>query len=74
MVKQKGEEMYEKNQRIYFDNIPDVTTIPQVEKIIKGVPLQIPDDLGKKVDGQEALDELVPREARVLINDYKKKV
>ena len=42
MIKQTGDEMSDKNHRIYFDNIPDDTLLPQIEKIIKGVPLPIP--------------------------------
>jgi len=74
MIKSCGEEMYEKNQSIYFDPIPDVTALPKIEKLIKAVPLAMPDDTNKPIDGQDVYNDLVPREARNLINNYKKQV
>ena len=74
MIKKLGEEMYDKNNRIYFDKIPDVTAIPKIDKVIKGVPLPLPEDTNKPVDGSDAYNDLVPREARTLINNYKKQV
>jgi hypothetical protein len=74
MVKKMGEEMYEKNKKIYYDQVPDVTTIPKIDKLIKGVPLPLPETLSKPVEGSEAYNDLVPREARSLINNYKKQV
>lgn len=74
MIKSLGEEMYDKNTRIYFDQVPDVTTLPKIDKMIKGVPLQLPEDCNKPVDGSEVFNDLVPREARSLINNYKKQV
>ena len=69
-----GEEMFDKNNRIYFDQVPDVTSLPKIDKLIKATPLPLPIDLNKHVDGSEAYNDLVPREARSLINNYKKQV
>ena len=41
-LKAKGEEMYSKNQRIYFEVVPEVTTLPKIEKLLKCNPLEIP--------------------------------
>jgi len=74
MIKSQGEEMYDKNKRIYFDKIPDVTALPKIDKLIKSVPLQLPEDCNKPVDGSDVYNDLVPRAARTLINNYKKQV
>ncbi len=74
MIKAQGEEMYDKNKRIYFDQVPDVTTLPKIDKVIKGVPLQPPESLDKPVEGAEIFNDLVPTQARSLINNYKKQV
>ena len=34
-VKAMGEDMYGKNQRIYFDNVPDANSLPKIEKLLK---------------------------------------
>jgi len=34
--------MFQKNERIYHDLIPEQSSLPKIEKLIKGVPLQIP--------------------------------
>jgi hypothetical protein len=69
ILETQGQEMLEKNQRIYFDSVPDMKTLPKVEKIIKVAPTMIPDDLNKSDSG--SLDSLVPREVRPMIANYK---
>lgn len=68
-----GNEMVDKNKRIYFDAIPDMKILPKVEKIIKVNPTQIPDDLSKG-ENTSALDALVPREVRGMIGAFKQQM
>lgn len=64
-------EMIEKNKRIYYDSVPDVKYLPKIDKIIKVNPTQISDDLNK-INVGSALDTLVPREVRGMVENYKK--
>lgn len=41
-IKAKIEEITNKNKRIYIDQIPDKSSIPKIEKLIKAVKTQCP--------------------------------
>lgn len=68
-----GEEMYEKNGRIYFEAVPEPGSLPKIEKKLMVSQQQIPDDLNN-VQGQKGLDELVPKEVKEMIMNYKKQM
>ena len=45
IVKEKviewGDDMFGKNKRIYFQNVPDVTELPKIEPMMKAVTVEI---------------------------------
>ena len=73
-IEAKYKEMNEKNTRIYYDSVPDVKSLPKIEKIIKANPTQNPDDYNKNVEGQQCLDDMIPKEVRGMVESYKKTV
>jgi hypothetical protein len=72
-LEQTGTEMYEKNRRIYFDTVPEMSALPKVEKLIKVFPLQLPDDLTNP-ETAKSLEGLVPREVKPMIMSYKEQM
>lgn len=66
--------MIEKNSKIYFDFVPEAKLLPNIEKLIKANPLQPPDDFNKMIDGQNCLDDMIPREVKAMVNNYKQSV
>ena len=73
-VEFKHKEMCEKNNRIYYDSITEPKNLPKIEKLIKANPTQYPDDFNKIIEGQNCLDDMVPREVRGMVDKYKKDV
>ena len=73
-VELKHKEMCEKNNRIYYDSIPEPRNLPKIEKLIKANPTQYPDDFNKVIEGQNCLDDMVPKEVRGMVDNYKKSV
>jgi hypothetical protein len=68
-----GTDMYDKNQRIYFQAVPDLANLTKLEKKIMVNPQPIPDNLNALVEaGSSVLDALVPREVKVMIDNYKR--
>lgn len=72
-MEELGSEMLGKNQRIYFQPVPALTALPKIEKIIKVNPAQIPDDLNK-IEANSVLDNLVPREVKPMVANYKQQM
>ena len=70
----KYKEMIEKNTRIYYDSVPDAKFLPTIEKLIKANPTPIPDNLNKVIDGQNVLEDMVPKEVKGMVDNYKKTV
>jgi hypothetical protein len=68
-----GVEMEGKNQRIYFDSVPDPNTLPKIEKKLMVSPQPIPDDLNNQTN-YKSLDELVPKGCKEMIMNYKKQM
>lgn len=67
-------EMIKKNNNMYYDHIPEISSIPKIEKIIKVNPLSIADVLNKGKSERTVLDDLIPKETRKLIDNYKQQV
>lgn len=67
-------EMELKNQNIYFDFIPELKLLPKVEKLIKALPLNPPDDFNKFIEGQNSLDDMIPKEVKLMVDNYKQSV
>ena len=65
----QGTDMYDKNERIYRSLIPDLKDVKYESKIMI-TPL-IPNDLFKS---EFNLDSLVPREVKLMIQNYKEKL
>lgn len=65
------EEMIDKNNRLYYDHIPEISSIPKIEKIVRVNAVSVMEDLNKPVDNHGIFDNLIPREARALIEKYK---
>jgi hypothetical protein len=68
-------EMVAKNKRIYYDSIPEVSTLQKVEKLIKVSPAA--EDLEnkdkcRKYEGE--LEPLMSKNIRPMINNYKNKL
>lgn len=72
-LEQTGSEMYEKNRRIYFDSVPEMGSLPKIEKLIKVFPLQLQDDLTNS-DSSKSLEGLVPKEIKPMIMSYKEQM
>lgn len=64
-------EMADKNKRIYFDSVPELTSLPKVEKLLKVSPAPIAEDISGLESGISSLDALVPREVRGMVSTYK---
>ncbi len=73
-IEAKYKEMNEKNTRIYYDSVPDSKNLPKIEKLIKANPTQNPDEYNKIIDGQQCLEDMVPKEVRGMVESYKKTV
>lgn len=67
-------EMQQKNQNIYFDFVPDLKILPKVEKLIKALPLHSPDDFNLIIEGQNCLDDMIPKEVKLMVDNYKQSV
>lgn len=63
--------MIEKNQKIYFDSVPDMKSIPKIEKIMKANPIIMPEDLHKLEGTRSVLDALVPKEVKGMVEAFK---
>ena len=70
----KYQEMIDKNTRIYYDSVPDAKSLPKIEKLIKANPTPNPDDFNKIIEGQNCLDDMIPKEVRGMVENYKKTV
>lgn len=73
-VDAKLKEMNEKNTRIYYDSVPEAKNLPKIEKLIKANPVPNPDDFNKVLEGQNCLEDMVPKEVRGMVENYKKTV
>ena len=67
-------ELTQKNINLYFDFIPEAKLLPKIENLIKVSPVQPPDDFNKIVDGQNCLDNVVPKEIKAMVENYKQSV
>jgi hypothetical protein len=65
------EEMNKKNTTIYYDHIPEMSTIPKIDKIVRVTPNSMMEDLNKATLGKNIFDDLIPKETRKLIEKYK---
>lgn len=64
------EEMIKKNNSLYYDHIPEMSSIPKIEKIVRVNPVSIMEDLNKNNE-KNVFADLIPKEARNLIEKYK---
>ncbi len=64
-------DMIKKNNSIYYDPVPEVGNMPKIEKIIRVNPTSSMEDLTKPGDFRNVFDSLVPREARIMVDNYK---
>jgi len=67
-------EMQQKNQNIFFDFVPELKILPKVDKLIKALPLPPPDDFNKIIEGQSCLDDMIPKEVKLMVDNYKQSV
>lgn len=67
-------EMVRKNNSIYYDVIPEISSLPKIEKILKVNPISNIEDLNKIKEGKNILDELVPKESKAKVEKYKKEM
>ena len=68
-----GQEMMEKNDRIYLSTIPEMAVLPKPEKKIMVSQQNIPDNLNSLLESANtSLDALVPKEVKRMIESYKK--
>ncbi len=70
---QRGQEMYEKNQRVYNELIKEIDQMPVVQKKIMCSP-QMPPEFKTDVENNNELDALIPREVKAMISEYKNKM
>jgi hypothetical protein len=70
-----GQDMLDKNSRIYYEAVPDIAKLPKIEKVIKVNPIVNQDDFNieekMKNSTIPVLDKLVPRETKPMIANYK---
>lgn len=66
--------MMEKNKTIYFEALPDANSLPKFEKKIMANPVPLPELGLKNNDYDNILCNLVPKEAKLLIDQYKSKM
>jgi len=67
-------ELMRKNNSMYYDLVPDISALPKIEKIVKANPSSSMEDLTKPIDGKNLLEDLVPKEARMMVENYKKQI
>ena len=67
-------DMTYKNQNIYYESLPDAKLLPRVDKLIKANPLSPTDDFNKFIEGQNSLDDMVPKEVKNMVDNYKQSV
>lgn len=66
--------MLDKNRTIYFEALPDANSLPKIEKKIMANPAAFPELGVKNTDYDNLLSNLVPKEAKILIDQYKFKM
>jgi len=64
-------EMVRKNNSMYYDPVPDIGVMPKIEKIVRVNPKSSMEDLTQPKDAKNSLDDLVPKEAKVMVESYK---
>lgn len=69
----KGTEMYQQNQKIYFSPIPEITSLPKIAVKIMANPA-IPPEYKTDVESRMELDALIPREVKNMISEYKNRM
>ena len=66
--------MNEKNKKIYYDSVPNPTSLPKIEKKIMANPTAIKENLTSCEQYYEILKDLVPKEVRTLVNAHQEKM
>lgn len=66
--------MREKNRKIYYDGEPNPSTLPKIEKKMMANPVQFSEDLTSTTQYNDLLKELVPKEIKASIDQYKEKI
>lgn len=67
-----GQDMMDKNQRIYLSTIPEMANLPKPEKKIMVSQQNIPDNLNTLLESpNSSLDALVPKEVKKMMENYK---
>lgn len=65
--------MSDKNKRIYYDGVPDPTTLPKIEKKLMANPVAFNEPLTTN-QYDELLKDLIPQEIRASVENYKEKL
>lgn len=66
--------MNNKNKSIYYDGVPAASTLPKIEKKMMAVPTQLSEKIDANEQYSEQLKELIPKEVKNLIDQYKMKI
>lgn len=64
-------EMIRKNNSLYYDHVPEISSIPKIEKIVRVNPVSVMEDLNKGKSEKNIFDDLIPKEAKKYIEKYK---
>lgn len=67
-----GQDMYEKNNKIYHQAVPDLDQEKYESKIM--VVAQFPSEISSQIEGANELDSLMSKEIRDMITNYKSKM
>ncbi|MCQ2818522.1 MAG: hypothetical protein MJ252_14735, partial [archaeon] len=68
-----GEQMYEKNSKIYYHKVPELEELPEVSQKIMANPA-LPPEFNTKEENKPELNSLVPRQVKEMIGEYKGKM
>lgn len=66
--------MREKNRKIYYDGEPNPSSLPKIEKKVMAKPVPLTESLNASTQYNDALKDLIPREVKTLIENYKEKM
>lgn len=72
-VTEEFQTMSDKNKRIYYDSVPDPTTLPKLEKKLMANPLAFNESLTTN-QYDELLKDLIPQEIKSSVENYKEKL
>lgn len=62
------------NNKVYFETIPEASSLDPIEKNVKTKPLALTENLLEPVESLKSLEKLVPREVKDLVDKHRNRM